>query len=88
MKRGKWYSPPANGPYGYPRGNRVMAAKRVSGATPNTEMLTRMRVQEQRYGGTLVFNPRTGKRTVLNHTASLFADPSAPITVVRDEHYH
>jgi hypothetical protein len=90
MKRGKYYSPPANGPYGYPRGNRAMASKRVSGPTPNMEMITRIRVQEERVGGTFVFNPRTGKRTVLNRVsgAALFADPSAPIVTVRDEHFH
>lgn len=62
MKRGKYYSPPANGPYGYSRGNRAMASKRTSGPSPNSEMITRIRVQEERMGGSFVFNSRTGKR--------------------------
>lgn len=90
MKRGKYYSPPANGPYGYPRGNRAMASKRVVGPTPNTEMITRMRVQEQRYGGTLVWNPITRKYSVLEHTPAdpIFTDPTAPVVTVRREHFH
>ena len=88
MKRGKWYAPPASGPYGYPRGNRVMSAKRTSGPSPNTEMLTRMREQEMRLGGTSVYNPRTGKRRVLDHTGGLFVDPAALVVTIVDDFYH
>ena len=87
MARGKYYSKPANGPYGYPRGNRAMASKRTVGPTPNTEMLTRMREQELRLGGTSVYNPRTGKRKVLSHFVSDVPGAFGR-TIVRGDHYH
>jgi hypothetical protein len=45
--------------------NPAMRSKRVTGPTPNTEMITRIRVQEARLGGPFVFNPRTGGRRVI-----------------------
>ena len=66
MKRGKWYSPPANGPYGYSRGNRAMQSKRVTGKSANSEMLLRIKLQEERYGGPTLYNSRTGKRVALH----------------------
>ena len=44
------------------RGNPAMKSKRVTGPTPNTELVTRMRVQEMNAGGTLAWRPSTGKR--------------------------
>jgi len=34
---------PANGPYGSSRGNRVMAAKRTTGPSAQTQLLTKMK---------------------------------------------
>jgi hypothetical protein len=46
--------------------NPAMRSKRTSGPSPNTEMITRIRVQEERIGGAFVFNSRTGKRKGLH----------------------
>jgi hypothetical protein len=73
------------------RGNPAMRAKRVTGPTPNSEMLQRLREQEVRIGGTFVYNPRTGKRTVLRDMDTgegIFSDPSEIRVTVHQDHYH
>ena len=66
------------------RGNPAMKAKRVHGPTPNTVMVTRIREQELKAGGTLLYNPRTGKRSVIRE----FNPTTTPGTTIRHEHYH
>ena len=71
------------------RGNPAMKAKRVHGPTPNTELVTRMREQELKAGGTLAWKPSTGKRFLVRPFVNEQEpnDPRVEVTI-RHDHYH